>query len=228
MRALVLADGDTPPRARLDAAWPGWADGIGLVVAADGGARHAAPLGFRIDRWVGDADSIDPAELDRLAASGVPLERVRQDKDASDTELAVRIALDARPRDIVLLGAFGGARLDHAIANLGLPMLAAASGTPVVSLTDAARVTWLFGPGPDGAPVTWRLAGHPGDLVTLLPLGAAVDGVPTHGLRYPLVDEPLPAGSTRGLSNLVDVAGAEVRVRSGALLVVEVPARLDR
>ena len=30
-----------------------------LVVAADGGARHAAPLGLRVDRWVGDGDSID-------------------------------------------------------------------------------------------------------------------------------------------------------------------------
>ena len=33
------------PRAALDRAWPGWDDGVGLVIAADGGARHAAELG---------------------------------------------------------------------------------------------------------------------------------------------------------------------------------------
>jgi len=47
---LVLADGPIDPVAEIDAAWPGWSDGIDLVIAADGGARHAAALGRRIDR----------------------------------------------------------------------------------------------------------------------------------------------------------------------------------
>ena len=47
MVALILADGDAPTRARLDTAWPDWADGIDLVIAADGGARHADDLGVR-------------------------------------------------------------------------------------------------------------------------------------------------------------------------------------
>ena len=62
-RAIVLADGAAPTRAQLDAAWPGWDAGIALVVAADGGARHATALGLRVDRWVGDGDSIDPDDL---------------------------------------------------------------------------------------------------------------------------------------------------------------------
>ena len=35
-RALVVADGDVPTRAALDAAWPGWMDGVQLVIAAGG------------------------------------------------------------------------------------------------------------------------------------------------------------------------------------------------
>ena len=61
MVALILADGDAPDRAFLDAAWPDWADDIRVVIAADGGARHATALGVDIDAWVGDGDSIDPA-----------------------------------------------------------------------------------------------------------------------------------------------------------------------
>jgi hypothetical protein len=48
---LVLADGDAPTRTGLDRAWPGWDDGIDLVVAADGGARLAGALGLAIDAW---------------------------------------------------------------------------------------------------------------------------------------------------------------------------------
>ena len=67
MVALILADGDVPPRSDLDLAWPGWDDGIEAVIAADGGARHAAALGVAIDLWVGDGDSIGEDALAALA-----------------------------------------------------------------------------------------------------------------------------------------------------------------
>ena len=35
-------------------AWPRWAEGAAVVVAADGGARHALNLGLTIDTWIGD------------------------------------------------------------------------------------------------------------------------------------------------------------------------------
>ena len=152
MRALILADGDAPTRDRLDAAWPGWDDDIGLVIAADGGARHAATLGLHLDRWIGDADSIDLADLASLEAAGVPIERLARDKDASDTELALRLALDAAPDAVTVIGAFGGPRLDHAMANLGLPTLADVGHVPVVLLSDTARVGWLRAPYASGAP----------------------------------------------------------------------------
>ena len=79
MDALILADGDAPTRARLDLAWPGWDANVGLVVAADGGARHAAALGIAIDLWVGDGDSIGEDDLAALAASGVRIERAPVD-----------------------------------------------------------------------------------------------------------------------------------------------------
>ncbi len=52
-------------------------------------------------------------------------------------------------------------------------------------------------------------------------------GVTIHGLAYPLVDEPLPAGPARGLSNIRVAQDAAVTVRAGRLLVVEGPATLS-
>jgi thiamine pyrophosphokinase len=72
------------------------------------------------------------------------------------------------------------------------------------------------------------LPGRIGDIVSLLPLGAGVTGVTTRGLRYPLSDEPLPAGPARGLSNVRVASDAAVSVTTGLLLVVESPARLGR
>jgi len=220
---LILADGDVPSRARLDSTWPGWDAGIGLVVAADGGARHADALGVTLDRWVGDGDSLDAASLADLEAAGVPLERARPDKDETDTELAILAALRLGADGIVVLGALGG-RIDHTLANIGLLSLPALVGRPAVILDATSRLRLLVGPPPDAEAGEIRLGGRVGDLVSLLPVGDAVEGVMTEGLVYPLVDEPLPAGTPRGLSNVITATGARVRLRQGRLLVVETPA----
>ena len=104
------------------------------MIAADGGARHAGPLGLRIDRWVGDGDLLGEAGLAALAAQGVPIERAPFDKDASDTELAVVAALARGPSSLTILGALGGPRLDHALANLATP---ASRGSRVPLFKDA-------------------------------------------------------------------------------------------
>src|SRR5665811_2190550 len=55
--AILVGDGDVPARATLDAAWPGWAADVDLVIAADGGARKAARAGPGPQVVVGDGDS---------------------------------------------------------------------------------------------------------------------------------------------------------------------------
>jgi thiamine pyrophosphokinase len=217
--ALVVADGRVADPAVLERAWPGWSDGVDLVVAADGGARHAERLGRPIDRWVGDADSLGEAALDALAASGVAIDRRSTAKDETDAELAVLAVVAAGADRITVVGALGGSRFDHALGNvwlLALPALARRD----VRLVDAEARIRLVGPG------RADLGGRVGDGVSLLPFAGDAVGVSTTGLRYPLSDEPLIAGPARGLSNIRDASDASLLVRSGRILVIETPARL--
>jgi thiamine pyrophosphokinase len=218
-QAIVLADGVVGTRAAIDAAWPGWAVPGPYVVAADGGARHGPALGLTIDRWVGDGDSLGEAGIDALVAQGVPVDRAPIDKDESDTELAIRAALEMRPLAIAILGALGGPRLDHALANLALLALPELDGIDVRLVSADARVR-LIGPG------SVELDGHVDDLVTLLPVGADAVAVTTAGLAYPLKGETLYLGRSRGLSNRRTAVPAVVQLTAGRLLVVETPATL--
>jgi thiamine pyrophosphokinase len=218
--ALVIADGSVPPAATLDAVWPGWSDGISLVIAADGGARRAATLGRPIDLWVGDGDSIGEDELAAIIGAGIPVRRSPVDKDESDTELALLAALDAGAARITILGALGGARLDHELANvwlLGHPRLAGCDAR----LLDAAVRMRLVGPG------RADLGGRIGDLVSLLPFAGDATGLMTEGLLFPLRDESLRSGPSRGLSNVRVASEASLVVGSGRILVVETPATLS-
>jgi thiamine pyrophosphokinase len=218
---VVVAGGAITDRTALDGAWPGWNAGHALVVAADGGADGAAAVGLAVDILVGDLDSIDADRLATLRALGVTVEAWPRDKDASDTELALRSALRHGPRRIVVLGAEGGARLDHALANVALLGLAELRGRDVTILDAASRTRLVAGP------ADAELVGRVGDLVSLLPAGTDVDGIRTQGLAYPLDGETLHVGSSRGLSNVRTAATAHIHVEAGRLLVIEVVAQAE-
>jgi len=223
MRALVIADGVVPDRAGMDRAWPGWRDGVDLIVAADGGALGARALGLEPSLVVGDGDSLGQDGLALLRRAGIRIDLSPADKDESDTELAIRACLTRGAAAITVVGGFGG-RLDHALANIWLLALPGLAGCDASLLDETTRVT-LIRADPSETPVRRLLPGRAGDIVSLVPLGP-VDGVTTESLRYPLRDERLLVGPSRGLSNVRERDIAAVTIRHGLLLIVESPATL--
>ncbi|HET6746003.1 MAG TPA: thiamine diphosphokinase, partial [Candidatus Limnocylindria bacterium] len=209
LKAVLVASGDPLPSDEK------WLDEADLVVAVDGGAGWLASIGRRPDALVGDLDSVEPWLVERLEAEGVAVERHATEKDSSDTELALAHTLRLGADRIVVLGALGGERLDHELANVlllaGPPRLA---GVDLRLVRGASCLRILRAGG------SLTLEGTPGSLVSLLPLGGDAVGVTTSGLRYALNDEPLHMGSTRGLSNVVAAQSASVQLRQGTVLVI--------
>lgn len=210
---VVVASGDLDP---TDATVLDDAD---FVIAADGGATALDRLGRRPDLLVGDLDSTDPALVARLVAAGTKVERHPIDKDASDAELAIAAALAEGGDEIVLLGATGGDRLDHAIANLLMLADPAMAGCDVRIVHGPTTVRVVRG----GERMS--LVGGAGDTISLLPVGGDADGIRTEGLRWMLDGARLAVGHSRGLSNEVLSTPASVRLERGTLLVVETATR---
>ena len=212
MRALILAGGDQPDPALLDAHWPGWRD-VSLVVAADGGARHAAPLGLPLHQVVGDFDSLSAADADELEAAGVTIARFPTNKDATDTELALLAALDAGAAEIALLCTWGG-RSDHAIGTLAL-LTHPRCGTAAVVILDEQTRTQLVRAG-----VALTLHGEVGRVISITPWGGDAT-VSVTGVRWTLDSALLVAGSTRGISNVATATESVITVHDGAVFVSE-------
>lgn len=209
--AIVVTGGDRPDPVLVDALdLP--VEGR-VVVAADSGVAHALALGLMVDVAVGDFDSLDPEVLEAVEAAGTRVERHPVAKDATDLELAIDVAVALGAARVVVLGGHGG-RLDHFLANalvLAAPQL---GGVEVEAVVGDAVVS-VVRPGPG-----IRFGGRPGQLVTILPVHGPAEGVRTEGLRYPLLGETLSAGTTRGVSNVLDAEEALVSLRGGVVLVV--------
>jgi len=204
---LVFAGGD-PVSPTLDAHLPS----VPLVIAADSGLEHAHALGRHVHLVVGDLDSVDPAALADAEARGTEVARHPAEKDATDLELAIDAARARGARRITVVGGYGG-RVDHFIANAVLLTSPRFADVEIDAWIGSARV----------AVVRRRveIRGVPGGLCTLLPIGGEARGVTTDGLRYPLTDDVLAPGSTRGVSNVLLGTEASVSLRDGTLLAIQ-------
>jgi thiamine pyrophosphokinase len=214
VKAVVVADGE--PGA-LDARHLADAD---LVVAADGGAGWLAGQRVTPHVLVGDLDSIEAGNLHALETAGVSIERHPIDKDRSDASLAVARAVAAGARQVIVVGALAGERLDHELSNLLMLADPAWGSVDLRVVRDETTVRAVSGGG------RLTLDGTAGEIVTLLALGDA-HGVRTEGLFYPLAGETLRMGESRGLSNVIAGAPASVRLEAGTLLVVEISREIS-
>lgn len=201
MRAVIIANGWLNQPIEI---LPG-----DLLIAADGGARRCLEQGLQPDYVVGDMDSLDAQQVATLESGGARLLRFPSRKDHTDLELALGMARDLGCIQVVILGALGE-RWDQTIANILLP--AAWPGLDI-RLVDRDQEIYLLRAGAQIA-----LPGSPGDRVSLIPLTATASGIHTHNLEYPLADESLPFGSTRGISNVMTASPAVVQLAEGLLL----------
>lgn len=203
MRLIIFANGtlSRPPDIRPD----------DLIVAADGGLRHALALGIIPQVLIGDLDSVGAAELQIIEAANSEIRRYDRRKNFTDLELALHYA-ETQTADQVIIVAALGERWDQTLANLMLP---AASSDRRIILADGNQEIHYLASGE-----TLKLDGRAGDIVSLIPLSAEAVGVTTEYLEYPLDDETLFFGSTRGVSNMMLGEHAAITLQRGRLACV--------
>ena len=206
-RIIIFANGEIPrlENARLLLQTDDY------IICADGGTRHALALGLKPNLVIGDMDSIDKEQWQKLKNAGVPIELFPRDKDETDLELAINRAIELKPKTLLIIGALGG-RLDQTFGNTAL-------------LSDA-RLAAMNTRLDDGLEEIFfcrdqeEVRGRSGDIVSLIPWGNPVQGVQTQGLKWPLRSETLLPEKTRGISNELTGEVASITITSGLLLVV--------
>ncbi|MCM2477126.1 thiamine diphosphokinase [Rhizobium sp. CG5] len=163
-------------------------------IAADGGMRHAAMLGATPELWVGDFDS----SSDTLVKDFPDVEKMPYPaaKNETDGAIAVDEALKRGATELILAGALGGERSDHALMHLLQGVELARRGLKLMLTSGEEEAYPLLA----------------GDMTVDLPEGSLFSvlgftdlrGLSIRNARYPLVDFTLPFGSSRTISNVAN------------------------
>lgn len=208
---LILLGGDLAPTDRLTRQVAG-----ARVIAADSGIRHAAALKVAPELWVGDFDSSD--ETDFAAHAGVARQAFPAAKDKTDGELAVDIALELGATILVIAGAFGGPRADHAFLHLALAIRLAERGIDVV-LTSGHQ---------EGRPLLAGAATFDFAPQTLFSVLGFTDlsGLSVAGAQWPLDNIDMPFGSSLTISNRV-TEELRIGLSSGRALLLAHPTDIQ-
>ena len=206
-RIVIFANGELPDidKARL------LLQDDDYIICADGGTRHALALDVQPNLIIGDMDSAEKDQLQKLKEDEVSIELFPHDKNETDLELAINRAIELEPKQILIIAALGG-RLDQTLANIALltdPRLS----TVKVRLDDGVEEIFFCRD-------QIQVRGRRGDLVSLIPWQDAVSDVRTENLKWPLKSETLYPDKTRGISNEMLGDTASISIGSGLLLIV--------
>lgn len=183
------------------------------IFCADGGTYHALALGLKPEMIVGDLDSLTAETIAEMETTGVTFQRYSENKDQTDLELALDIAMAERPEEILLVTALGG-RLDQALANI-LLLTQPKYSSVKLTLLDGQQSAVVV-----RAHSKLVVEGEPGDILSLVPLTPQVTGVNFSGVGWPLAQATLRLGSTWSISNVLKERQARVEIGEGLALLV--------
>lgn len=199
------------------------------IIAVDGGLSFLQEIGLIPTDIVGDFDTVDKELLVTYEhQKDVLISRFQPEKDDTDSEIAVKLALEYGSTQIDILGA-SGTRLDHTIGNIRLLGLIHQSckktcneqvyGEPVHAyIYDKNNRIRLV-----EKECVIRKAETYGKYVSILPFTQRVEGITLTGFKYPLENHMMDILETPTLGISNEIIGEEGRITTqmGILLVIE-------
>lgn len=186
------------------------------IIACDAGYENCRRLGCRANVVVGDFDSAPRPE----ETAGEGLVVLPHVKDDTDTEYAAKLAVQQGCSEALLLGALGGRRLDHTLANLCTGLGLERQGVRTVLQDERSRISFVL----PGQSRTYPKGEY--FYLSVFPMEGRAEGVRIRGAFYELEDAVLSSDYPLGVSNEYAPGSAciEISTRAGALAVLEICA----
>ena len=185
------------------------------IIVADSGMEFMRRVGLKPNMIIGDFDSVKEDTLNFFKEQqGISWKELNPVKDDTDTEFAIRQAIELGAKEITILGATG-TRLDHVLGNIALLGIGLQEQVDIRLVDSNNRIRMI------DKSMKLRNTEQFGNFVSLVPYTGEVKGVTLKGFKYPLQDYTMGVFSSLGISNEVVEEEAEILFEEGILLVIE-------
>ena len=164
---------------------------------------------------VGDFDSVDAEVVECYRTNGqIPIRQFDPVKDATDTEIAVRLAMELGAEELWILGGTG-TRLDHVWANVQTLKIAHDAGMKAYLLDKYKRISLVE------QKITLTKEKAFGSFFSLFSLGEAVRDLTVIGAKYPLENHVLRPYDSLTVSNQILEEEVLITFSKGVLILME-------
>jgi thiamine pyrophosphokinase len=168
---------------------------------------------------VGDFDSVNAEVADYYRnETAVPIREFNPIKDASDTEIAIRMAITLGATELIILGATGG-RIDHLWANVQTLMIPLKAGVEAIILDSQNRIRLI-----DGETHLKKEEAY-GKYFSVFPLGHEVHEFSISGAKYPLHKHTLTPYDSLCVSNQISDDEVTIDFTTGTVILMETKDR---
>ena len=185
------------------------------IIAVDKGLEAVYNLSLSPNHIVGDLDSVNCSILEKYSNnSNITLHKYIPEKDYTDTDIALKLAIKLKSTYIAIIGATG-TRFDHTLANVHV-LCYALENNICCEIIDANNKIYLI-----NTKTELNKNSVYGKFISLIPLTTCVTKLSLTGFKYPLKDYTLKIGISLGISNEIIDNIAIINLKDGILIVVE-------
>ncbi len=185
------------------------------IIAVDRGMEFLYDNKIQPSYIVGDFDSVkEEVACYYRDETTVPIRQYNPEKDASDTEIAVRFAVTLGCQELLILGATGG-RIDHLWANVQTLAIPFRAGIDARILDSRNQIRLL------GGEAHLRKEDAFGKYFSGFPLGGEIYRFNITGARYPLRDHVLSPYDSLCVSNQIEGEEAVISFPAGIVILME-------
>lgn len=185
------------------------------IIAVDKGLEELQKLNIEPNHVVGDFDSISQKILEYYKKdSQIIFHQFNPEKDNTDTDIAMQLAIKLNSTSITILGALGK-RMDHSLANIQILKYALDAKIPCYILDNHNKIYLI-----KNKHTLYKNQTY-GKYISLIPLTSKVEELTLKGFKYPLDKYCLTVGVSLGISNEIVKDVATIEMKDGILMVIE-------
>lgn len=186
-----------------------------FIIGVDSGLKFLYRNQIMPTHIVGDFDSVDPAVITFYKnETQVPTREFNPVKDASDTEIALKLAIELGAGQVWIIGGTG-TRLDHVMANMQMMKFALDAGVKAYILDKHNRISLVE------REIVLNKADAYGPYFSVFPLGGCVERFCIEGAKYPLKNHTLSPYNSLCVSNQFLEEQVRIRFSEGIIILME-------